>query len=187
MSRRRFLFSAACAFWLTTAALPAQQQPPAPEYQVKAAFLYNFAKFVEWPEQDRIARAPIIFGILGEDPFGPELDAAVRNRSIEGRAIAIVRYRSLEELEPCHVLFVSESEDERLPNILEALADRSTLTVGDTHRFAARGGIIGFTMERQRIRFEVNLEAAKRAGIRISSRLLRLARVVRDELSGGGE
>jgi hypothetical protein len=187
MSRRRLLFSAAYASWLTPAALLTQPPLPAPEYQVKAACLYNFAKFVEWPEQNRHSQTPLVFGVLGEDPFGEELDAVVKGRSIAGRTITVVRYRSLEKLGPCHILFVSESEDGRLPMIFEALAGRGTLTVGDTPRFAARGGVIGFTMERQRIRFEVNLDAAKRAGIRISSRLLRLARVVRDEPSGGGD
>ena len=151
------------------------------EYQIKAAFLYNFARFVEWPASalPDSARA-LILGILGEDPFGPEIDRIVEGKTVNGRRLEIRRLKDTDSLNGCHILFVSTSEGRRLPRILEALRLLPVLTVGDFESFAGRGGIIDFVLEENRIRFEINQEAAERAGLKISSKLLKLATLVRE-------
>jgi hypothetical protein len=148
------------------------------EYEIKAAMLYNFAKFVEWPPAARTdAQAPIVVGVLGQDPFGAVLDDTMRDKSVYGRSILVRRFRTLADLDPCHVLFISRSERKRVPEILRSLQKSSVLTVSDAERFAGLGGIIGFTLRGNRIRFEINNDAARRAGLKISSKLLRLAKV----------
>jgi YfiR/HmsC-like len=150
----------------------------ASEYQVKAAFLYNFAKFVEWPAGGG-ADAPLVIGVLGKDPFGGEIDRAVEGKTVNGRRLTIKRFSSLEAYEYCHILFVSSSERNKLPQIIAAVRNSSVLTVSETDRFAHIGGIINFVTIENRIRFEINQAAAERAGLKISSKLLSLGRVVR--------
>lgn len=152
----------------------------AAEYQVKAAFLYNFAKFVEWPPGHwRDPSAPFWLCVIGEDPFGADLDQTVRGKSVNGREVRIARSGRADNLPPCDVLFISASEQGRLPAILAALGGRQVLTVGDVARFAQVGGMINLTLVGNSVRFEVNVDAAERAGLRISSQLLRLATVIR--------
>jgi hypothetical protein len=150
----------------------------ASEYQVKAAFLYNFAKFVEWPAGAGVD-APLVIGVLGKDPFGSQIDRAVEGKTVNGRRLMIKRFSSLEAYEYCHILFVSSSERSNLPQIIAAVRNSSVLTVSETERFAHIGGIINFVTIENRIRFEINQAAAERAGLKISSKLLSLARVVR--------
>jgi hypothetical protein len=157
----------------------AAQAPPAAEYRLKAVFLFNFAQFVEWPasafpEPD----SPLVIGILGEDPFGAYLDETVRGETVNGRPLTVRRYRRVEEIGGCDVLFVSRTEQGRLGEILDSLKDRSVLTVSDADGFASRGGMIGFVTEQNRIRLRVNLEAARAANLTISSKLLRPAQIV---------
>ena len=150
------------------------------EYEVKAAFLYNFAKFVEWPNNvSPDPNAPMVIGILGKDPFGGELDRAIEGRSVNGHRLAIKRFSTLEAYQYCHILFVSSSERNNLARILAHIGNSSVLTVSETERFAQIGGIINFTTIENRIRFEINRAAAERVGLKISSRLLSLGRVVR--------
>jgi len=144
------------------------------EYQVKAAMLYNFAKFVEWPEDDR---GPLVVGVLGKDPFGGVLEETLRDKTVHGRPIVVRKYHTLGELGASHILFIARSEKKFVPEILEPLHKLGVLTVADIDQFAQSGGAIGFTIDGGRIRFEINLEAARRAGLEISSKLLRLATV----------
>ncbi|HEX2711650.1 MAG TPA: YfiR family protein [Candidatus Acidoferrales bacterium] len=162
----------------------AQSEPP-PEYQIKAAFLYNFAKFVEWPA-DAFAdpHAPLVLGIVGEDPFGSVLDKLVLDKTVNGRGLLIKRLKHGPDLRNCHILFVSSSERKRVAQILESLQGASVLTVGETQRFAQSGGVIDFILEENKVRFEINSDAAARARLNISSKLLALARIVTDQLHG---
>jgi YfiR/HmsC-like len=149
------------------------------EYPVKAAFLVNFAKFTEWPAESQQAQASVVtICVLGRDPFGDVLEKTAAGRSVGGRPIAIQRHRSLEGVGACHVLFVATSEDERLAQILERLAAEPVLTVGEGDGFTRRGGVIGLVVESNLARFEVNLHAAQRIGLQLSSKLLGVARVV---------
>ena len=158
--------------------LPAQTAP-AQEYQLKAVFLFNFAQFVEWPPQaipDR--QVPLVIGVLGEDPFGAYLDETVRDEKVNNRPLAVQRYRRVEEIKSCHVLFISRSESDRLDEIFAGLKGRNILTVSDADGFAQRGGMIRFVTEKNKIRLRINLDAAKAANLTISSKLLRPAEIV---------
>src|SRR6267154_357061 len=131
--------------------LPAQTTPP--EYRLKAVFLFNFAEFVSWPSEAFIdPQAPLVIGVLGENPFGTHLDEVVRGERVNNRQLVVERYRRVEDIKVCHILFISRSEAGRLDEILPRLKNRSVLTVSDIDRFAARGGIIRFINEKNRIR-----------------------------------
>jgi hypothetical protein len=149
------------------------------EYQVKAVFLFNFAQFVEWPAAAfEGPEAPLVIGVLGEDPFGPALDDTVRGEVINERPLAVRRFQRAEDLDQCHILFVSRSESKRLESIVAALRGRAILTVGETEGFALRGVMIRFVTEKNRLRLRINLDAAKAAGLVVSSKLLRPAEIV---------
>jgi len=151
------------------------------EYQVKAVFLFNFTQFVEWPSAAfTSARAPIIIGVLGQNPFGSYLDEAVRGETVEGRPLEVQRYRKVDEIKTCHILFISKSEASHLAEILMALKDRSILIVGDGDGddFVLRGGMIRLANAQNRIRLIINAEAATAASLVISSQLLRSADIV---------
>jgi YfiR/HmsC-like len=154
------------------------------EYELKAAFLYNFAQFVDWPlEAFPEADTPLVIGVLGSDPFGATLDTLVQNEVVKNRKLIVRRYRQVEEVDLCHILFVSGSETERFERIFALLKGRPILTVGDTASFAFRGGVIRFLTEKNRIRLRINMKAARAANLTISSKLLRAAEVVgNDEL-----
>ncbi|OGG52063.1 MAG: hypothetical protein A3F84_18365 [Candidatus Handelsmanbacteria bacterium RIFCSPLOWO2_12_FULL_64_10] len=157
----------------------AQEAAPS-EYQVKAAFLYNFAKFVEWPtEAFQDATSPFVIGVLGNDPFEGALDQTVRGKKVNGRAMAVRRLKE-EALGGCHILFISASEKRPLWQILGCLKGSSVLTVGEMESFTQAGGIVNFVMKEGRVRFEINADGAERARLRVSSKLLALAKVVRD-------
>ena len=150
------------------------------EYQVKAAFLYNFVKFVEWPPQ--VFKSPtdrIGICILGQDLFGGALDDAVRGKTFEGRMFVVPRISEVRQAGGCQILFVSASESKRVQAILAELEASSILTVGETEGFAAQGGVIDFRLEAGKVRFRVNVDAAERARLKISSKLLSLAQLVK--------
>jgi hypothetical protein len=152
------------------------------EYQVKAAFLYNFAKFVEWPpDPPTNARAPILLCVAGNDPFGKVLDQTLLGKTANGHPFAIQRIRREEDARGCQILFTSSSDQRHIRSLLAILKGSSVLTVGETEGFPRLGGIINFTLEEDKVRFEINVDAAERARLKISSRLLRVAKVVRDE------
>ena len=149
------------------------------EYHVKAAFLYKFARYVEWPAETFASPADtLVISVLGKDPFEDLLDRVVEGKTVRGRAIRIVRARDLREAESAHILFVSESKRRQLGSILERIGHKPLLTVSDMKSFARDGGIIGFGTREERISLDINVEAAGRAGLRISSRLLKIANVV---------
>jgi len=146
------------------------------EYQLKAAYVFNFAKFVEWPpEAFAETNSPIVIGILGENPFGTDLERTIGNRTISNRSLAIREIRSLAEATNCHLLFISRSERKRLPKTIQGLRGASILTVGETERFTEAGGMIEFVPQGNKIRFLINNDAARSAGLKISSKLLSLA------------
>jgi hypothetical protein len=151
------------------------------EYIIKAAFLYNFAKFVDWPGEDFANdESPIILCILGKDPFG-ELLESIEGKTVKGRRLMIKRLEEIEDLERCHILFISKSEKKNLTQVFDKLAGWSVLTVSDMESFAQRGGIIGLVTEEKKIRFQINVEAAQHRRVKISSKLLKLAQIVENE------
>jgi len=160
---------------------PLESQDGAPsEYAVKAAFLYNFARYVEWPAEAKPESGPFVITIVGQDPFDGVIDDALRGKSVAGRSVELRRVRRASEIAQSQIVFISSSEKSQLAQILEHLQGMPTLTVGEAENFAESGGIIRFRMERSRVRLDVNTGAAQRARLRISSELLKLARIVGD-------
>jgi YfiR/HmsC-like len=152
------------------------------EYQVKAVFLFNFAQFVEWPPRAFAdPRTPFVIGILGKDPFGPDLDAVVRGEAIDNRPLVIERYRSIDELHNCNILFIGRTEMTQLPRILEVLKGRSILTVTDAEEGDPRGVMIRLVTRSSHIRLRIDVGAAKASNLVISSKLLRPAEIVGGE------
>jgi hypothetical protein len=150
------------------------------EYQLKAVFLFNFAQFTDWPESAFADKdSPFVIGILGTDPFGMALEATVRGEKAHGRAIVIQRYQRLEEIKNCHILFISQSEGGHLDKVIAAMKDKPVFTVSEIEGSVFRGVILRFVTENNKIRFRVNLEAAEQAHLTISSKLLRVAEVIR--------
>ena len=163
---------------LFSLALPAET-PPVKEYQVKAVFLYNFAQFVQWPAAALPSDgSPLVVGILGDDPFNSYLDEVVRDEKVNGHPLKVVRFKGLEEVKDCHVLFVSSSEAPRLEPILRTLKTRNILTVGEHEVFSRLGGMVSFVTREGKIRFKINLDAVQAADLTVSSKLLRLAEIV---------
>lgn len=152
------------------------QTPPRGEYEVKAAFLYNFAKFVEWPPTAFAGPdAPLIIGIVGEDPFGKTLDRTVSGKLVQGRPLQVRRWRRAGDVDSCQILYISPSERRALSSLLASLQSLPVLTVGEEEEFIEEGGMIGFRLKGNRVRFDINHLSAQKAGLRISSRLLALA------------
>jgi YfiR/HmsC-like len=147
-----------------------------PEYQMKAAYLYNFAKFVDWPEAVLPkTNSPLVIGVLGEDPFDGYLDGTVQNKKIDGHPLEVRRFKTPVEAKASQVLFICSSEKKRWPEISTVLAGAHVLTVGENWEgFTEHGGIINLFMEGKRVYFDVNNEAARNAGLKISSKLLLL-------------
>jgi hypothetical protein len=144
------------------------------EYEVKAAYLFNFGKFVRWPSE--LAHDQTFnLCVLGRDPFGEALDQLVQQETIDGKRIVVSRISGAAQASTCRIIFISDIEERRLPSILQSLHQRPILTVSDISGFASQGGMIEFVNDRERIRFAVNLDAADSAGIKLSSELLRIA------------
>jgi len=157
---------------------PSAAQDAAPsEYQVKAACIYNFTKFVEWPpEAFPDLSSPFVIGVIGDDPFNGELQRAVQNKDVCGRRFLVRHLRNADEAGSCQILFVSRSERKSMGDILAAVSTLPVLTVSETERFVQSGGIISFLIEQNKVRFEINAAAAKKAGLKVSSKLLNLGR-----------
>lgn len=164
---------------LLSAAAKDERQQRVEEYRLKAGFLYNFAKFVEWPS-DAFTRpdAPFSICVAGEDPFGELLDDTVRQRMVAGRTFTVVRLRKHDDPLGCHLLFIADSDQRQASELRELVRSGTVLTVGESKGFAERGGVFGFVMEEDQVRLEINVREAERARLRISSRLLSLARLV---------
>jgi hypothetical protein len=150
-----------------------------PEYQLKATFLFQFTQFVEWPSDAFATSAtPLVIGILGDDPFGKYLDNVIQHEKVNEHPLTVQRFRRLEDVKNCHLLFVARTDSNRIEEIVDALKGQPVLTVGDGETFAERGGVIQFVTEENRTRLRINLEAAKVSKLTISSKLLRPARVI---------
>jgi uncharacterized protein DUF4154 len=167
------------AVWLLFAGSSAFGQQKPSEYQVEAAYLYNFARFVEWPAKGTNAPGPFTICVLGEDPFGPALETTLAGETIGNQRVAARRISSPQMSGDCQILFISSSEANRLDKIVEALDKSTILTVSEIPHFSQRRGMIQFVLKENRIRFEVNLTATQRAGLTLSSELLKVATVVR--------
>jgi hypothetical protein len=171
---------ALCSLLFAPLAPAATAPAPIPdEYQVKAVFLFNFAQFVEWPAQAfRDKTSPLVIGVLGDDPFGPYLDEVVKGEKVGARPLQVRRFRRVEDIADCHILFIGASESDSLEKTVAQLKDRSILTVGDMEAFARRGGMVRFFTENGKIRLKIYVEAAKAHQLKISSKILSPATIV---------
>jgi hypothetical protein len=151
------------------------------EYEVKAAFLLNFAKFIQWP-QNAFAndQSPLFICIVGEDPFGHTLDEVVQSKMLDSHAFIIRHSTNPEDMKTCQVVFIGSRDDKRLSEVLRRLKGSNALAVGESRDFAGLGGGIQFYLENNRIRFLVNVDALQRAHLTASSKLLALAKIVHD-------
>jgi len=167
------------AVLLAAAGFPAlADQQIVEEYKVKAAFLFNFTKFVEWPGTAFANPSdPFVIAVLGNDPFQEALDI-LKGKAVKQRPIVVLRVAELGDLKSCHLLFVSSSERSRLASILPAAHKMNALTVGDAQGFGEKGVAVQFLIEEKRVRFAVNMGASREAGLKISSKLLSLATTV---------
>jgi hypothetical protein len=149
------------------------------EHEVKAAFLFHFSQFVDWPEGTfKEANSPIVYCTIGEDPFHGALDASLSGKAVGERALRVQHFKQVEEIRGCQILFIGESEQKRMASLATKLQGNPVLTVGESEHFIQEGGMIGFLLEENKIRFEINLEAAEHAKLKLSSRLLGLAKRV---------
>jgi hypothetical protein len=152
------------------------------EYQIKAAFLYNFAQFIDWPSAAFAnTNAPFNIGILGDDPFDGSLDETIQDETINGHKIVAVRSQQIEDLKNCQIIFVCKSEKKHVAEILTELDSKPILTVSEIDGFAQRGGSINFFLAGTKVRFEINPVAAQSDGLKISSQLLSLGKIVQSE------
>jgi len=178
-ARRRF-----CSLILVIAAglsaRSAGAQSVADEYQVKAAYILNFARFVEWPPEVLPASSPLTIAVVGNDPFGGSLENVLRGSSANGHVIRVRYVHWNDSLSQCQIIFISASEEPHLVQILRNLGNAGVLTVSDIDRFSLRGGVIEFLMVGNRVRFDINRTPAVAARLTISSRLLRVARAVHE-------
>ncbi len=172
-----FVVLATLSAFILTSILHAQSSPT--EYQVKAAYLYNFAKFVEWPPQVMSSDSSFNICVLGRDPFDSTFQTTIAGESIKGKNVLVKRIPRAQDGTGCQILFISSSEEARLKDILDVLDKMSVLTVSDMPQFTRRGGMIQFVTEANRVRFEVNLTSAERTGLTLSSQLLKVAIGVR--------
>ncbi len=162
---------------LVLAARPCLLQAEEPEYRVKAEFLFNFLKFVEWPPA--AGDSPWVIGVLGQDPFGEILDETVRGKIVNGRTVDVRRYSRLADVKDCNILFIGHAEFERMGVPAQALLiQKGLLTVGESPGFLKAGGMINFYVEENRVHFEIRPSVARAARLRMSSQLLRLGRAL---------
>jgi YfiR/HmsC-like len=163
------------------------QQPKVSEYQVKAIYLYNFGRFVQWPPNATAAKGDSFsICVLGQDPFGPSLDSTVAGETLDGKPLAARRISTPRDAGECRILFISSTEENHLKEILAALDESSILTVSDMPAFSRRGGMIQFVLEGDKVRFEINLTKAETAKLTLSSELLKVATTVRRNVREGG-
>jgi hypothetical protein len=167
------LVRCALALMAISAAIPeSAKAADAQEYAVKAAFLVNFCEFVEWP--DEVDKKDVTIGVLGHDPFGSALESIVAKKNSGDTRYAVQHSGSLSEIKPCHILFISRTDDESIKAAITHFSGKPVLTVGESDAFIKNGGIINFFIEENRVRFEINQAAAKKAGLKISAKLMRL-------------
>lgn len=168
------------AFKLIPALVFSQQYT---EYELKAAYLYNFGKFVQWPEQIfKNETDPFIIGVYGTNPFGEILEQTIQNKTLQNRSVIIVNITNPQDAVTCHILFISKVNKFQLNQLLQALSNKPVLTVGDNiEDFCQSGGVINFTQQHSQKRFEINNKASARIQLIISSKLLALSRIVTED------
>ena len=170
-------------------ATPRAQGAPPPSFghEVEASFVYTVAKFVDWPADAFVdPGAPFVFVVLGDDPFEDSLARTVAGKSVGGHPVEVVGVKEAKDLVACHVLFVGRSEASRADEVIERLRGASVLTVSDFERFAQSGGVLRLALDENMVRFEINVDAAERAHLQISSKILKLGVVVRDRKHAPG-
>ena len=173
--------------WMPAPRMMYAQQGPT-EYQVKAAYLYNFLKFVEWPnDPSKNPHGYWVIGVLGDNPIGDELIQLASDKTVQGHRLQVKKFQTAENARGCHILFISSSEQKHLPSILAALQGSSVLTVADMDNFIESGGMIQFVMDNSRVRLAIDVGATNRARLKVSSKLLSLARTVTSAVHGGGD
>jgi len=175
-SRRAFLAAVGMAV-LAGPAVFAVDETRAPEYQLKAEFLERFTRFIEWPGEET-ATGPFVIGVLGGNPFGSYLAEMASGRKIKGRTVEIRELASLDDVGPCHIVFIAGSQRKSLDRVLQRTAGKPILTVSDVDGFAEKGVLVNFYSTESNLRFEVNDAAARKSGLKFSSKLMKLARVV---------
>jgi len=174
------VLAAALALGAGSAAVHPQEPQALPEYVVKAGFLFNFAKYVEWPaEAFEKAETPISIGIVGADPFGDGLEKALKNKTVRNRSFVVLRFPDRSGLQRCHILFIPRTERENLAGILKQVETWPVLTVGEDDGFTRAGGTTNILIEKEKPRLEVNPEAAEKARLTIDPKLLKVAAIVR--------
>jgi len=175
----RFVSVAGIILLILALTTHARADEKASEYQIKAAFLYNFANFTTWPQGAFLdGTSPLVIGVLGEDPFNGHLSAVESKTVANGRPIRIARARALADLPVCHILFVSASENRRLLEIFEQFDNHAVLTIGDAPDACRQGTMISFFNEDNKVRFSVNLDAINESVLRLDSRVLKLGRAI---------
>jgi hypothetical protein len=158
-------------------ALAAQSAPD--EAHVKAALVYNFAKFVEWPDDADAPARPMVVGVLGDPELTAVIDKTLRNKTVRGRTFDVRHFTSIDDLALCHILFVALHDAAAVQRTIRVVQDSPTLTIGNLNGFSDWGGVIELVLEEKQFRFEINAGTARRGGLKVSSRLLRLARSVK--------
>jgi YfiR/HmsC-like len=187
MTRRAALWALLALFGGLSSLPSARSAEEFPEYQLKAAFLYNFARFVTWPTNAPVdTNSPVTIGILGTDPFGSLLRDTVQGKTVNGRKIVVTQLARDERPTGCQILFISRSEKDRIPSILESVKGQSILTVSEVDQFAQVGGMINLIVVSQSVRFEINLQAIERVGLQVSSKLVGLGVRVKPTTEGEG-
>lgn len=177
---RRIKLAILILSFIFTSGTPGARAQEPNEPHVKAAFVFNFVKFVEWPAGAfNDDGAPIIVGVVGEDSTSSAIGQTINGKTANGRRLLIKRFPNFKAITHCHILFISTTQKDNIRQILAAVGP-GVLTVGETERFAEVGGIINFTIIDNKLRFEINPAAAERSGLRISAKLLSLARVIRN-------
>lgn len=175
-----FILLFTASFFYTSPAFSGSEKAYEREYIVKASFIYNFTKFIKWPEEALHSESSeFLIGVWGDDPFGNILDTLAAKKKIQGHNLVIKRFSSLDEIETCHVLFVCSSEKNHLEEVLSKLRGFPVLIVGDTPGFAKRGVGINFYIKKNKVRIEFNKRVLEKSGLKVSSQLLNVGRIIK--------
>jgi len=179
MNDRDFRFWKTCTIALGLVLSAGARAQATDEYMVKAAFLYNFAKFVEWPPQSfKSSSDPIVIGVLGKNSFGDALTSVISGKTFEGHPFRVRQVADAQQAAGCQILFISSSERKQLDTLLRQIGNAGVLTVGETDNFTSDGGIVNFKIEGGSVRLQINVAAARRQQLHISAKLLSLAEIV---------
>jgi hypothetical protein len=184
LTRRPYKAATVLLLLLVCLPLSILHAQPSREYQIKAVFIFNFAQFTEWPANAFTGtNDPVVIGVLGSNPFDDFLESTIHSEAVHGRHLVVRHYKTVEEIQTCHILYIGQSEARRVQQIVRKLKGKPVLTVSDIPNAAAEGVAIGFVTERNRIKLHINLDGIKAASLTVSSKLLRLAQIVKDKES----